>query len=77
MLLLKFLCDLLDFGKCCFNNLGNVLSIFVLTLRENGGLNQIILRFRCFLLVFVFGIKAKGSLNPIFFNASEYIGVVF
>ena len=45
-------------------------SIFGLMLREKGGLNQIILPFHCFLLVlllvFVFGMKTKGSLNPLF-----------
>ena len=30
--LLKILCNLLDFGKCCFNNFKNVLPIFVITL---------------------------------------------
>ena len=61
MFLLKILCNLLDFGKCGFNNFRNVLPIIVLTLWEKGGLNQIVLRFHCFLLVlslaFVFGIK--------------------
>ena len=55
--------------------------IFVLTLREKGGLNQIILHFRCFLLVlslvFVFGFKTKGLLNPHFFNVSKYNGAAF
>ena len=79
--LLKILCNLLDFGKCCFNSFRNVQPIFALALREKGGLNQIILRFRCFLvvlsLVFAFGMKTKGSLNPLFFKASKYTGVVF
>ena len=81
MFLLKILCNLLDFGKCCFNNFRNVLQIFALTLEEKWGLNEIILRFHCFLLmlslVFVFGMKTKGSVNPLFFNALEYIGVAF
>ena len=68
--LLKILCNLLDFGKCCFNNFTNVLSIFASTLTEKGGLNQIILRFGCSLLmlslVSVFGMKTKRSLNPLF-----------
>ena len=46
-----------------------------------GGLMQIILRFRCFLLVlslvFAFDMKTKGSINPLFFNASKYNDAVF
>ena len=65
-----------------FNYFRSILPIFVLTLREKGGLIQIILCFRCFLqqvlwLVFVFGMKTNGSLNLLFFNASEFIGVAF
>ena len=81
MFLLEILCNLLDFGKCCFNNFRNVLPIFVLMLREKRGLNEIILLFCYFLLVlslvFIFGMKTKGSLTPLSFNASEYIGVAF
>ena len=70
MFLLKILCNLLDSGKCCFNNFRNVLPIIVLTLREKGGLNQIVLCFHCFLLLlslaFVFGIKTEDSLNSLF-----------
>ena len=81
MFLLEILCKLLDFGKCCFNNFRNVLPIFVLMLREKRGLTEIILVFCYFLLVlslvFIFGMKTKGSLTPLSFNASEYIGVAF
>ena len=66
-------------GNAAFIILQNVQQIFVLKLREKGGLNQIILRYRCFLLlslIFVFGMKTKGSLNPLFLNASHNILVL-
>ena len=55
---------------------------FVLIFREKGRLNENILRLCCFFLVlwllFVFGVKNKdSSLNSLFFNASEFIGVAF
>ena len=70
MFLLKILCNLLDFSKCCFNNFRNALPIFISTLREKGRLNQIILHLCSFLLVlllvFVFSMKTTVSLNPLF-----------
>ena len=70
MFLLKILCNLLDFWKCCFNNFRNALPIFISTLRDKGRLNQIILHLCSFLLVlllvFVFSMKTTVSLNPLF-----------
>ena len=70
MFLLKILCNLLDFWKCCFNNFRNAPPIFISTLREKGRLNQIILHLCSFLLallqVFVFSMKTTVSLNPLF-----------
>ena len=81
MFLLKILFDKLDFWKCCFNNFRYVLPIFALTFREKDGLKQIILGFHYLLLqlslAFVFGVKTKGLLNPLFFNASKHIDVAF
>ena len=70
--------NLLDFGKCCFNNIRNVLPIFVLALREKGGLYQINFCLRYFLLLLWllgFCLWLLGFL--FFFNASEYISVAF
>ena len=90
--LIKNLTWFVGFWKCCFNNFRNVLPRFVLTLRAKGGLNHFILRFPCFLLVLslagfitcwfyhllVLSLAfLLGSLNPLFFNASECIGVAF
>ena len=69
-MLLRILCNLLGFGKCCFNNFRNVLPIFVSTLIEQARLIQII-------LWFVFRMETKVSLSPFFLNASIYIDAAF
>ena len=74
--LIKNITWFVGFWKCCFNNFRNVLPRFVLTLRAKGGLNHFILRFPCFLLDLSLAFLL-GSLNPLFFNASECIGVAF
>ena len=57
----------------------NILPIFVLTLRQYGELNHIILcLLDVFLFVFVlvvFGINVMLSWRPFFLSASEYIGI--
>ena len=57
----------------------NILPTFVLTLRQYGGLNHMILRLRVFflfaLVLVVFGINVMLSWKPLFVSASEYIGI--
>ena len=48
---LSILCNLLFFGKCLSNSFKKILAMLVTTLLLQGGLNQIILRFLCLLLV--------------------------
>ena len=83
--------SVVDKNNFCFTDwiLGSTVLIilgmsyqFVLIFREKGRLNENILRLCCFFLVlwllFVFGVKNKdSSLNSLFFNASEFIGVAF
>ena len=58
-----------------------VLPIFVLTFREKSRLNHIILSFRYILLVlslaFIFSLLTKCTLDSLFGNVSENIGVAF
>ena len=57
----------------------NILPTIVLTLRQYGGLNHMILHLRVFflfvLVLVVFGINLMLSLKPLFLSATEYIGV--
>ena len=57
----------------------NILSTFVLALRQYGGLNHMILHLRVFflfvLVLVVFGINLMLSLKPLFLSGTEYIGV--
>ena len=72
--LLKILYNLLDFGKCCFNNFRNVLPVFVLTLREKKGLKQFILRFHCFYWCYSWYLSLVRKLFIIF---SKFIRSIF
>ena len=76
MFLLKILFKLLPLGQCFLMSFKNILPTIVLTLRQYGGLNHIILRLRVFLFVLVvFGINVMLSWKALFLSASEYIGI--
>ena len=79
MFLLKIWFKLLRLWKCFLMNFKNILPTFVLTLRQYGGLNHMILRLRAFflfvLVLVVFGIHVMLSWKPRFLSASEYIGI--
>ena len=79
MFLLKILFKLLPLGKCFLMSFKNILPTFVLTLRQYGGLNHMILRLHVFflfaLVLVVIGIKVTLPWKPCFLSASEYIGI--
>ena len=79
MFLLKILFKLLPLRKCFLMSFKNIYPTFVLTLRQYGGLNHMILCLRVFFLFFlllgVLGINVMLSWKPIFLTASEYIGI--
>ena len=79
MFLLKILFKLLPLGQCFLMSFKNILPTFVLTLRQYGGLNHMILRLHVFflfaLVLVVIGINATLSWKPYFLSASEYIGI--
>ena len=57
----------------------NILSTFVMALRQYGGLNHMILHLRVFflfvLVLVVFGINVMLSWKPFFLSVSKYIGI--
>ena len=79
MFLLKILFKLLPLRKCFLMSFKNILLTFLLTLRQYGGLNHMILHLRVFfffvLVLVVFGINVMLSWKPLFLGASEYIGI--
>ena len=79
--IIKNLMQPVDFGNCCFNDLRNVLLIFLLTFREKEGLNEIILHLRCVLLllslILTFGMKTRGLLNPSFLMLENILVLPF
>ena len=79
MFLLKIFFKLLPLGKCFLMSFMNILPTFVLTLKQYGGLNHMILRLRVFflfvLVLVVFEIHVMLPWKPLFLSASEYIGI--
>ena len=75
MFLLKIFFKLLPSGKCFLMNFRNIFPTFVLTLRQYGGLNHMILHLRVFflfvLVLVVFGINVMLSWKPLFLSASK------
>ena len=57
----------------------NILPTIVLTLKQYGGLNHMILHLRVFflfvLVLVVFGINVMLSWKPFFLSVSKYIGI--
>ena len=80
LFLLKILCSLCFLGKYFYTKFKNLLPTLVVILLLNDGLNQIIFRFLCSLLVLISILSFFGSIYssdawyPNFFSACSYSG---